>query len=64
MLIASKSLKAFIASQKSKTALAEKLGVSKQYLRLIEKGGQVPSDTIPIFIEITGFDYEKAFESK
>lgn len=62
MLIASKSLKAFIASQKSKNELAEKLEVSRQTLHLIENGSSISSKMVTRLLEITGFEFEKAFE--
>lgn len=64
MFIASKSLKAFIASQKSKTKLAKTIGISRQTLYLIIDGATVTAKMRGKILKVTGFGFEEAFEIK
>lgn len=62
MITASKALKEFIRNQNSIESFAEKMDVTRQTIYNILDDSKISSDMIAKFIEITGFDFEKAFE--
>lgn len=64
MFKASKYLKTYIKAQKNKTLLAKRLGVSRQYLRLVEQGAKIKSELAIRILDVTGFSINEAFESK
>lgn len=64
MVKASEALKDFIKAQESMDSLVKRSGVSKSVLYGLVAGKQPSGDTIHKMLEVTGFDYEKAFESK
>lgn len=61
---ATKFLKSYINAQRNKSTFAERLGVSRQYLRIIEKGGPIKSELAIKLLDVTGFSLDEAFESK
>ena len=62
MITASKLLKEFIKSQNSIEELAGKLDVTRQTVYAIISGEKVSSDMVAKILNLTGMDFEKAFE--
>lgn len=62
MIIASKNLKKYIELQSDKSDFAEKLGISRQMLYNIDNGTNVSDKLRDKIMEVTGFDFETAFE--
>lgn len=64
MITASKTLKTYIDAQESKPGLAKKLDISRQALYQIKGGSNISATTVAKILEVTGFDFEQAFEVK
>ena len=62
MIKASKALVDFIEAQGSIPELAERLDVTRQTVYNIKNGVDVSSDMVAKILNLTGFDFEKAFE--
>lgn len=64
MIKASKNLINYIDSQESVEILADELGVTRQTVYNVKNGADVSSEMIAKILKHTGFDFEKAFETR
>jgi len=64
MIIAKDSIKIFLKSQPRIETFADKLGVTRATVYNILNGENVSADSIAKLLNVTGFDFEKAFEVK
>lgn len=63
MVKASKLLLAFIEAQGDKDELAERLGIARRTLYSIERGEDIGhADIVAKILNVTGMEFEKAFE--
>lgn len=61
MIKASDTLLKYINGQESTTKLAEKMKVSTQTIYNVLQGDNVSSEVVAKFLNLTGFEFEKAF---
>lgn len=64
MIIARDSIKVFLKAQPRIEAFADKIGVTRATVYNILNGENVSADSIAKLLNVTGFDFEKAFEVK
>jgi hypothetical protein len=64
MIIAKESIKLYIRAQANISKFAESLNMTTMTLYNIMDGNNVSADSIAKLLQVSGFDFEKAFEMK
>ena len=64
MITASKTLKALMDGQKDRDTFTKKAGISTGTWYRLMNGNDISSEVVGKILNVTGFEFEKAFEVK